>query len=46
MNKIFEHRITNLFLSIRFELVVGAQKNCHIEIVLLSTHNIRMLLFF
>ena len=39
INNIFEHKITNIFLSINFNIitcVLGAQKNCLIEMVLLT----------
>ena len=37
----FLHKIVNIFLPITFiAYVLGAQKNCLIETVLLSTHNI------
>ena len=35
-----EHKIVNIFLSITFNIILGAQKNHLIEMVLLSTHNI------
>ena len=37
-NKIFQHKIVNIFLPIYLTYVLG--KNCLIETVLLSTHNI------
>ena len=40
INKIFEHKIINIFLPISFNICFGAQKNRVIETVLLSTHNI------
>ena len=43
INQMFECKIVNIFLSISFNIhvnVLGAQKNHHIETVLLSTHNI------
>ena len=43
MVKSFEHKIVIIFLSISYickTCVLGAQKNCLIETVLLSTHNI------
>ena len=36
----FEFRIVNIFISISFKRVFGAQKNCLIETVHLSTYNI------
>ena len=35
----FERKIVNIFLPISFNICLGAQKNCLIETVLLSTHN-------
>ena len=41
LNKNCEPKIVNIFLLISFNIyVLGAQKNCLIEMVLLSTHNI------
>ena len=41
LNKIFENKIVNIFIPIRFNIIVlGAQKNRLIEMVLLSTYNI------
>ena len=36
----FEHKFENIFLPISFNICLGAQKNCLIKTVLLSTHNI------
>ena len=38
--QIFLRKIVNIFLPISLAHVLGAQKNCLIETVLLSTHNI------
>ena len=40
MNTNFQRKIVNIFLTINFNNVLGAQKNCLIKTVLLSTHNI------
>ena len=39
INKYFQRKIVNIFLPIILAYVLGAQKNRHIETVLLSTHN-------
>ena len=40
LDKQFQHDIENIFLSISFNLSLGAQKNRLIETVLMSTHDI------
>ena len=40
INEMFERKIVNIFLLISFSIRLGAQKNCLIMTVLLSTHNI------
>ena len=39
INKIFEHKLMNIFCLLTLTCVVSAQKNRLIETVLLSTHN-------
>ena len=38
--KIIDHKIVNIFYPSFLTYVLGTQKNCLIEIVLLSAHNI------
>ena len=40
MNKIFEHKIVNIFLPINLNICFGCSKKRLIEMVLLNTHNI------
>ena len=40
MNKIFEHKIVNIFLPISFNMCFECSKNRLVEMALLSTHNI------
>ena len=40
INKNFQRKIANIFLPIFLAYVLGAQKNCLDEMILLSTHNI------
>ena len=40
INKKFELKSVNIFLSIRLNICLSAQKNSLIETFLLSTHNI------
>ena len=40
LSKIFEHKIVIIFYPAIKTYVLGAQKNCLNETVLLSTHNI------
>ena len=35
-----QHKIVNIFLPILLAYVLGAQKNCLVDMVILSTHNI------
>ena len=40
INTIFERKLVNIFLPISLTYILGTQKNCFIETVLLSMHNI------
>ena len=39
-SKYFQRKIVIIFLSISLNMFLGAQKNCLIAMVLLSTHNV------
>ena len=42
ITKFLKRKIVNIFLPMILTYVLGAQKNRHIEAVLLSTHNISL----